>query len=108
MIELLAGSHRGQLSFPYTLGKIAKYLQIPKIKGYEAHAESCNEIFLKIPHRQQILDKLKHTSLDLSAKINKGITPEKLLNQFHQEGKWHLDGNYKVPKDEGQIFEEKA
>jgi len=107
MIELLAGSHRDQLSFPYTLGKIAKYLQIPKIKGYEEHAESCNEIFLKIPHRHQILDQLKNKNMNMNTADNiNDINPEKLLNKYHQRGDWYLDGNFKVPQEEGQIFDE--
>ena len=104
MTELLTGSHRDQLSFPYTLGKIAKYLDIPKIKGFEMHAESCNKIFLKIPHRNQILHQLKNKNLDPETDKINDINLEKLLNKYHQRGDWYLDGNYKVPQEEGQIF----
>ena len=107
MTEPLAGSHKDHLSFPYTLGKIAKHLEIPKIKGFEMHAESCNRIFLKIPHRHQILGQLKKARSDHPTDISDENSPEKIPNKFHREGKWHLDGDFKVPPEEGEIFEER-
>ena len=106
MSELIAGSHRDQLSFPYTLGTIAKYLEIPKIKGLEAYSESCNQFYLKIPHRYQILQQLKALRPDMMPSSGTTINLEKILNSYHQSGKWHLDGNFKVPIDEGEIFNE--
>lgn len=102
--EITTKSKRDQLSFPYTMGPLATYRDIPHHPTQSSNKSNLNDHFFRVPHKEKILEVVRREG----KKVNLQITDKELaraLNKIHKDHSF-VYGGHVLPRTEGDLFDE--
>ncbi|MDO6353265.1 DUF616 domain-containing protein [Synechococcus sp. YX-04-1] len=102
--EVTTKSRRDQLSFPYTLGPLATYRDIPCKSIHAARRSFLSNHFFRVPHKQEFVEAVKiHGLIDGQSIADNELA--KILNRMHEKQKLGIQG-IEVPQVNGKLFQE--